>query len=91
VAERVQVILKPEEKVRLQRQAEREGTSLSAWLRQVALERLAQSAEAESLGSVPQLRDFWKRCAAIEEGQESDWEQQRSVIEHSRRSGTSET
>ena len=86
MAERVQVILKPEEKVRLQRQAEREGTSLSAWLRQVALERLAQSAEAESL-----LRDFWKRCAAIEEGQESDWEQQRSVIEHSRRSGTSET
>jgi hypothetical protein len=91
MAERVQVILKPEEKVRLQRQAEREGTSLSAWLRQVALDRLAQSAEGEELNTVARLRSFWEHCADIEEGQEPDWEQQRAVIARSRRSGASDT
>jgi hypothetical protein len=91
MAERVQVILKPEEKLRLQRQAEREGTSLSAWLRRVALERLAQTAEKARIESAAQLRRFWKQCAEIEEGREPDWEQQREVIARSRRSGATDT
>lgn len=91
MAERVQVILRPEEKLRLQRQAEREGTSLSAWLRQVALERLAQTAAKEQISSAAQLRSFWKQCAAIEEGQEPDWEQHRAVITRSTQSGASDT
>lgn len=91
MAERVQVILRPDEKLRLQRQAEREGTSLSAWLRQVALERLAQTAAKEQISSAAQLRSFWKRCAALEEGQEPDWEQHEAVIARSTRSGASDT
>jgi hypothetical protein len=91
MAERVQVILRPEEKVRLQRQAEREGTSLSAWLRQVALERLAQTVAKEQIASPAELRRFWKQCAEIEEGREPDWEQHRDVIARSKRSGATDT
>ena len=91
MAERVQVILRPEEKVRLQRQAEREGTSLSAWLRRVALERLAQMPTKASLETTAQLRSFWKQCAAVEQGREPDWEQHRAVIAKSNRSGGTET
>lgn len=91
MAERVQVILKPEEKIRLQRQAEREGTSLSAWLRQVALERLAESASSRRFGGRAQLREFFERCAELEPGDEPDWELQRDVIHQSRTSGATRT
>ena len=91
MAERVQVILKREEKIKLQRQAEREGTSLSAWLRRVALERLAQSAEGGRFERSADLRAFFKHCGELEEGEEPDWDVQRSVIEQSRRSGASGT
>jgi hypothetical protein len=91
VAERVQVILKPEEKIRLQRQAEREGSSLSAWLRQVALERLAQCAANARFATSSELREFFQRCDGMEPGQEPDWELQRGVIEQSRRSGITNT
>lgn len=91
MAERVQVILKPEEKLRLQQQAEREGSSLSAWLRQVALERLAQSEASGRFGSVTELRELFARCQELEQGQEPDWELQKRLIEESRRSGASRT
>jgi hypothetical protein len=91
MAERVQVILKPEEKVRLQRQAEREGSSLSAWLRQVALERLAERAAKGRFRTSSELREFFERCSAQEQEREPDWEVQRSVIDVSRRSGSSNT
>jgi hypothetical protein len=91
MAERVQVILKREEKIRLQRQAEREGTSLSAWLRRVAIERLAQTAEGGRFEGGAELRAFFKRCAAIDAGEEPDWDVHRAVIEQSRRSGGSGT
>jgi hypothetical protein len=91
MAERVQVILKPEEKVRLQRQAEREGSSLSAWLRQVALERLAERAGKGRFRTSSELRQFFERCSALEQGQEPEWEVQRGVIDVSRRSGSSNT
>jgi hypothetical protein len=58
MAERIQVILKLEEKIRLQRQAEREGSSLSAWLRQVALERLAKNEVPRRLTTGAALRDL---------------------------------
>ena len=91
MAERVQVILKPEEKIRLQRQAELEGTSLSAWLRQVALERLAERAASVRFASKAELREFFERCASLEDGQEPDWTIQRELIDQSRRSGASHT
>ena len=91
MAQRVQVILKSEEKLRLQRQAEREGTSLSAWLRQVALERLADSQGNRRFAASSQLRTFFEQCSALEEGQEPDWESQRDIIDQSRRSGLTHT
>jgi hypothetical protein len=91
MTERVQVLLKPEEKIRLQRQAQREGTSLSAWLRQVALERLAQGTVTGRFARISELREHFKRCSAREQGQEPDWETQRDVIDQSRRTGTTNT
>lgn len=90
-AERIQVILRPEEKARLQRQAEREGVSLSAWMRQVALDRLAAATVEDRFSKAPQLREFFDRCRAREQGTEPDWEIQRAVIENSKRAGTSGT
>lgn len=90
-AERVQVILRPEEKVRLQRQAELEGVSLSAWLRQVALERLAEAAIKKRFSNGSELRAFFERCSEREHGTEPDWEIQREVMDQSRRSGASNT
>ena len=90
-AERVQVLLQPEEKLRLQRQAEREGVSLSAWLRQAALDRLAALIVEHRFATRAELRKFFERCRDLEEGSEPDWEVQREVIERSTRSGTSNT
>lgn len=92
MSERVQVILRPEEKLRLQRRAERDGSSLSAWIRQVALERLEKDAENPRFGSPEDLRAFFARCAELEPGgEEPDWEVQRNVIDQSRGSGESPT
>ena len=90
-AERIQVILRPEEKVRLQRQAELEGVSLSAWLRQVALERLAEAANKTRFSNTSELRAFSDRCSERELGTEPDWEIHRAVMDQSRRSGASNT
>jgi hypothetical protein len=90
-AERIQVLLQAEEKLRLQRQAEREGLSLSAWMRRVALERLAAATGQDRLSSPAQLREFFEGCRAREQGAEPDWELQRALIEDSRRAGSSGT
>jgi hypothetical protein len=93
MAERVQVLLEPQEKARLQRRADLENTSLSAWMRKAALDRLAELDASSRFQTPAQLRDFFKRCAARERGQgpEPDWNSHRDVIEQSRRTGTTRT
>lgn len=86
---RVQVILSLEEKTRLQQEARRAGMSLSAWIRQAALER--PEAESQDLGSPSHLHAFFAACDEREgEEREPDWAQHLEVIAESRRRGRSE-
>ena len=87
MAERVQVILGAEEKERLQQQSAREKTSLSAWIRRAALERLAAISAQHRLSSRAELRAFFSACDRRERGREPDWDEHLQVIERSRRPG----
>lgn len=86
---RVQVLLSPEEKALLQRQASRAGTSLSGWLREAGLERVAAARARERFESAAELRALFAEDE--ERGREPDWEQHLEVIGRSRRSGATDT
>ncbi len=88
---RVQVILDESEQESIRREAERQGLSVSAWMREAARERLRMRAETERLETTEQLEAFFEDCGERETGIEPGWEEQRSVIESSRRSGTTDT
>jgi hypothetical protein len=87
---RVQVLLEEGERERFRRQAAREGLSLSAWLRRAGLERL-DARGARRIGTVGELRDFFRAVDAREAGREPDWEEHEKVIARSRASGQSDT
>lgn len=90
MATRVQVILDEQEKEVFQRQARREGLSLSAWLRRAGEARLKLKATPPRIETLDELRAFFSACNAREEGQEPDWEEHRAVLEASIRSGAAE-
>ena len=87
---RVQLLIPDEDRVRLVHQARRERMSLSAWLRDAALERLDRQSQARRFASGADLDSFFADCDALTESDtEPDWEQHRLVIERSRgRGGT---
>ncbi len=87
---RVQVLLDEGEQEHFRQQAEREGLSLSAWLRQAAQERL-RSRRGRRLSTQRDLRDFFRAVDAREKGREPDWDEHLAVIERSRASGGSAT
>jgi hypothetical protein len=87
MAERVQVLLAPEEKARLREQARRDQLSLSMWIRRAALDRLASLAAQSRLRTKAELRAFFKECDRRERGTEPDWDQHLETIERSIRSG----
>jgi hypothetical protein len=87
---RVQVLLEEGEQEHFRQQAEREGLSLSAWLRQAAQERL-RSRRGRRLSTQSDLRDFFRAVDAREKGREPDWDEHLAVIERSRASGSSAT
>lgn len=89
--ERVQVLLSREERVRIARKARLEGSSMSAWIRQAALERLAASAARRRLDSRAALRSFFGECDERERGREPDWSEHLEVMRRSRAAGGSET
>jgi hypothetical protein len=91
MSERVQVLLEPEEKARLQRQAKVDGTSLSAWIREAAMARLAAGSVRETFRRPQQLRAFFRECAVREHGREPDWSEHEQVISSSRARGASGT
>jgi hypothetical protein len=83
MAERIHIVLDRAEKEMFRLMAEREGKSMSEWLRDAARDKVA-AAEAEvSLDTVEDLRRFFAECDDRESGTEPDWEQHRSVIESS--------
>jgi hypothetical protein len=91
VATRVQVILQEHERDAFQRQAAREGLSLSGWLRAAGRERLERHHAQARIRSVEELRAFFNACDAREVGEEPDWEEHLAVIDRSRAEGRSGT
>lgn len=87
---RVQVLLDEDELARFRRQAQREGLSLSAWLRQAGQERL-QSRRGRRIQTVDDLREFFRAVDERESGSEPDWEEQKVKIARSRAAGQSGT
>lgn len=88
---RIHVPLDEAEKERFRQQAEREGKSLAAWLRDAAREKLAAAGGSSSLQTVEELRAFFASCTAREQRREPDWEEHRGVIERSIRSGAADS
>ena len=88
---RVHVILDEEERELFREAAAREGISLSAWLREAGRETLESQEGLRRVTTVKELRAFFAACDKREKGVEPDWEEHRSVIEHSIRSGQSDT
>lgn len=87
---RVQVLVEEAQMEQFRRQAEREGLSLSAWLRRAGQERLG-ARRARRLSSLGELRDFFRAVDAREKGREPDWAEHEAVIGRSRGSGGSGT
>lgn len=84
---RIHIVLDDGDKARYQRQAEREGKSLGAWLREAAEEKLEAAAARVRMDSPDDLRRFFEACDARETRPEPDWEEHRKVLARSRTDG----
>jgi hypothetical protein len=87
MASRIHVLLDEAEKARYRRQAQREGKSLGAWLREAAEDRLRAAAGTRDLRSRAELGQFFAECDRREAGTEPDWHDHRHLIERSRLNG----
>lgn len=76
---RIHIVVEEAEKERFRREAARQGTSLSAWLREAAREHLADR-EGPTLDSLEALGEFFDACDERETGVEPDWEDHRRAI-----------
>jgi CRISPR/Cas system CSM-associated protein Csm2 small subunit len=88
---RVQVLVEKGEREAFRQEAEREGKSLSGWLRESALDRLEATKAAAKMTSAAELRKFFKACDHREQGREPDWEEHLKAMEESRATGRSRT
>jgi hypothetical protein len=88
---RIHVPLDEAEKERFREQAELEGKSLAAWLREAARDKLAAAERKPAIETVDELGAFFAACTARETRQEPEWEEHRRVIEGSIRSGASDS
>jgi hypothetical protein len=86
---RVQVLEEAEQE-QFRRQAEREGLSLSAWLRRAGHERLG-ARQNRRFASLRDLKAFFRAADVREKGREPDWGDHEAVIARSRASGQSGT
>jgi hypothetical protein len=84
---RIHVILDEVDKARFRRQAEREGKSLGAWLREAAEEKLATASDARRIESLEDLEAFFAKCDDRETRPEPEWAEHRRVIGRSRLTG----
>jgi hypothetical protein len=87
---RVQVLLPEGEREQFRREAEREGVSLSAWLRRAGQDRL-RSRQGRRISTVRELREFFREIDAREKGREPDWQEHLAVMARSRAAGGSGT
>lgn len=89
---RIQLVLPDEDRDRFFHEAQKEGISLSEWLRRAGRDRATRDATLRRFSSTEEVVTFFEACDAMEEeGIEPDWEQHQSVINASRRHGTSDT
>jgi hypothetical protein len=78
MATRIQVVVDEAEREAFRREAEREGLSLSAWLRELGRARVA--AERPKIRTVDEFHAFLDRLPA-REGDEPDWDEAKRIIE----------
>ena len=89
---RVQLVVPDEDHARFVRQAEREGMSLSAWLRSAAHERLDRCSASSRFRSRADIDAFFARCDALGGPDvEPDWQDHLAAIERSRSQGRAPT
>jgi len=89
---RIQVLLTPEEKAGFRRMAEREGLSLSAWLRQAGRERLEAARRSGRFRTREGLQAFFVACDEHHgSDREPDWEEHLETMRRSRKAGESDT
>lgn len=88
---RIHFLVAGEDKARYEAQAAREGLSLGAWLREAAEERYRGSKAREPFRAPADVEDFFARWDAAQGGDrpatEPDWEEQRRLLDASRRGG----
>lgn len=86
-SERVHIVMAAEERAAYRAAAEREGISLSEWLRAAAQARL-EEVESLSLDTVGELDAFFADCDQREGDEpEPDWADHLAVMADSRRQG----
>jgi hypothetical protein len=90
MATRIQVVVDEAEREAFRAQAQREGVSLSAWLREAGRRRLEAERPRLRLQTAEELEAFF---AAIPDtgGREPDWEEHKRVIGESMAQGQSGT
>jgi hypothetical protein len=88
---RIHIVLDETDKARYRRQAEREGMSLGAWLREAAEARLRDQCAELKFESPEELRAFFQECDRREASPEPSWESHLRVIAGSRSRGSEPT
>ena len=88
---RVQVLMSESEREAFRREAERQGQSLSGWLRERGVETLEERRAEKQIATAADLRKFFTECRRRENEREPDWKKHLRVIEESRARGKSDT
>ena len=82
---RVQLVMPDDDRDSFVHQAQREGMSLSAWLRAAARERLETRQSVRLFESPEDVEEFFRSCAALEGPEtEPDWSEHLRVMSESR-------
>ena len=72
---RIQLVLPKEDRDRFFREAQKEGISLSEWLRRAGRDRARRSTTSRRFRDANEVATFFADCdVVIEEGTEPDWE-----------------
>jgi predicted DNA-binding protein len=90
VKDRIHIVLPAEEKERYRAIAEREGTTLSRWIREAVRERATRYDVERKLDTVEDLESFFQECDQLHQGTdaaEPDWEEHERLIHESRTGG----
>ena len=89
---RIQLVLPDSDRDRFVHEAKKENLSLSEWLRLAAKARVEAANDKSGFASPSELAAFFGACDEVEEdGPEPDWQEHLSVINQSKRRGSTET